>query len=133
MKPISSKIENQTYLLYDLEQKLKPLGYVIGGNWDYDHGYFDYKIADNSGYQFLRVPFKAIDGQLDSNGATVSLGRPFLLAHQYESGLDDHAGVGNFAALTDQFSEPENKDANVPEKYIEIGQALVAELESVLM
>lgn len=133
MIPISSKIENQSFQLIDLENKLKPLGYVIGGNWDYDHGYFDYKIEDEAGYQFLRVPFSAVDGQLDSNGATVKLGRPFLLSHKYQAGLDDHAGAGNFSAMTDQFSEPQDPDAEVPDQYLDLGKSLVEELEDVLL
>lgn len=133
MIPISSKIENNAFQLYELEQKLKPLGYVIGGNWDYDHGNFDYKIADEDGYQFLRVPFEAIDGQLDSHGVTVKLGKPYLLSHEYQPGLDDQAGVGNFAAAFDQFSEPSDRDSNFPKKYIEIGKSLVDELEHILI
>lgn len=133
MIPISSVIENKSFQLIELEHKLKPLGYVIGGNWDYDHGYFDYKIDDMEGYQFLRLPFTVIDGQLDSNGTTVKLGRPFLLSHQYERGLDDQAEVGNFSASTNQFAEPEDSDADVPNKYKEVGKSLVSELESILM
>lgn len=133
MISITSEIENKSFQLVDLEHKLKPLGYVIGGNWDYDHGYFDYKIEDESGYQFLRVPFTAVDGQLDTNGATVKIGKPFLLTHKYQRGLDDHADAGDFSGLTNQFSEPQNPDAQVPEKYIDLGKSLVEELEDVLL
>ncbi len=52
MIEIPSALEGKTFLLNVLEQELKPLGYVIGGNWDYDHGSFDYKMADDVGYQF---------------------------------------------------------------------------------
>jgi len=134
MIPIPSKIEGQTFQLYKLEQELKPLGYTIGGNWDYDHGYLDYKIDDRVGYQFLRVPFEAVDGQLDSQGTTVQLGRPFLLSHKYQEGLDDHIHneVGAMSASFNQFSEPVDPDASFPEKYIDLGKSLVSELESVL-
>lgn len=133
MIPITSEIEDKSFQLVDLEHKLKPLGYVIGGDWDYDHGYFDYKIEDEGGYQFLRVPFAAVDGQLDSNGATVKIGKPFLLTHKYQRGLDDHADAGDFSGLTNQFSEPQDPDAQVPGKYIDIGKSLVEELEDVLL
>lgn len=133
MISIPSKIESKTFSLFDLEQKLKPLGYVIGGNWDYDHGYFDYKIDDEVGYQFLRVPFEAVDGQLDSSGTTVKMKQPFLLSHKYQRGLDDHAFVGNLEASFNQFSEPVDPDAEFPEKYIDTGKELVEELESVLL
>ncbi|ARP43934.1 putative protein YlbA [Geobacillus thermodenitrificans] len=133
MIEIPSRLEGKQFQLYDLEQKLKPLGYVIGGGWDYDHGYFDYKIADHVGYQFLRVPFQAVDGQLDSHGTTVELGRPFLLAHKYQRGIDDFAGVGNVGAAFNQFSEPQDPDATVPEQYISVGKALVQDLERLLL
>jgi hypothetical protein len=130
MIPIPSKIEGTEFQLYKLEHELKALGYSIGGNWDYDHGYFDYKIDDQAGYQFLRVPFQAKDGQLDSQGTTVELGRPFLLSHKYQLGIDDY--VWNRSASLDQFSEPEDPDASFPKEYIELGHTLVNELEAVL-
>ncbi|KGX89526.1 hypothetical protein N781_07490 [Pontibacillus halophilus JSM 076056 = DSM 19796] len=133
MIELQSKLEGQVYALYDLEQRLKPLGYVIGGNWDYDHGSFDYEIDDEVGYQFLRVPFMAEGRQLDSKDATVRIGRPYLLSHKYQQGLDDNVHVGNFTASFDQFSEPVDPDAEFPEKYIAVGRELVEELEQLLL
>lgn len=130
MIEIPSKVEGRQFDLYKLEQYLKPLGYSIGGNWDYDHGYFDYKLNDENGYQFVRLPFRTVDGQLDSRNCTVELGRPFLLSHVYEVGLDeevDDAGTFN------QFQEPIDKDAQVPNQYIDAGKALVCELEVTLL
>jgi hypothetical protein len=128
MIEIPSSVEGKQYDLYKLEQMLKPIGYSIGGNWDYDHGAFDYKINDEVGYQFLRLPFSAIDGQLDARNCTVELGRPFLLSHKYQIGLDDQVSAGTL----NQFSEPVDKDASFPEQYIETGKVLVKELESIL-
>ncbi len=51
MIEIPSRLEGKQFQLYHLEEQLKPMGYTIGGGWDYDHGYFDYKIADDVGYQ----------------------------------------------------------------------------------
>lgn len=129
MIPIPSKIENHVFSLYDLEQKLKPLGYEVGSSWDYDHGTFDYKINDQVGYQFLRVPFIAEAGDLDRKNTTVRMGRPFLLSHKYQRGLDDHVHIGNFKASFDQFQEPQDPDAVFPEEYVGIGKELVEELE----
>lgn len=131
MIEVQSRIENQQFKLYDLEQKLKPLGYVIGGNWDYDHGYFDYKMDDEVSYLFLRVPFTAIDGELDQRGVHVQLGRPFLLSHVYNKGLDDHVSDPN--PWVNQFSEPVDKDGQFPQQWIATGRDLVRELETVLM
>jgi hypothetical protein len=133
MIEITSSIEGKHYDLYKLEQILKPLGYSVGGNWDYDHGYFDYKIDDEVGYQFVRVPFKAIDGQLDSRNCTVELQRPFLLSHKYQIGIDhERSDIGNASATFNQFQEPVDSDASFPDKYIDLGQSLVKELEIAL-
>lgn len=131
MIEVPSQIENQQFTLIDLEKKLKPLGYDIGGNWDYDHGFFDYKIDDEGSYLFLRVPFTAIDKQLDERGVVVQLGQPFLLSHLYNKGLDDHVADPN--PLVNQFSEPVDKDAEFPQRWVLTGQKLVAELEAVLL
>ncbi|MFD1020531.1 YugN-like family protein [Thalassobacillus hwangdonensis] len=133
MIPISSKVTGEVFSLHDLESKLSPLGYVIGGNWDYDHGSFDYKIDDDVGYQFLRVPFDVEHGSLDAPTSTVKIGEPFLLSHKYQRGLDDNVHVGNIKASFDQFSEPQDPDASVDEKYIAVGQELVRELEATLL
>jgi hypothetical protein len=133
MISLSSKIQNQTYPLNELEHLLKPLGYDIGGGWEYDYGFFDYKIDDEAGYTFLRVPFKAVKGQLDQNGAVVEIGEPYLLNHKYQRGLDDNAQVGNASASLNQFSEPVDADASIDERWIKIGEQLVQELENVLL
>ncbi|RSK28386.1 hypothetical protein EJF36_16775 [Bacillus sp. HMF5848] len=136
MRTIQSKIDGQVFKLHHLEAKLKPLGYDIGSNWEYDHGYFDYQINNDderAGYIYLRVPFTAVDGQLDSDGTSVKLGTPFLLAHTYQESLDDQALIGNISASFNQFQEPKNKDARVPKNYLETAGELVSELEAVLL
>ena len=133
MIQLPSKVEGLQFDLYKLEQKLKPIGYSIGGNWDYDHGAFDYKLNDEEGYQFLRLPFSVVDGQLDARNCTVELGRPFLLSHLYEGNLDDDASTGTFSGSINQFQDPIDKDASFPKKYIENGKNLVSELEMLLL
>ncbi|MDR7000556.1 YugN-like family protein [Neobacillus niacini] len=130
MIELPSKIEGKKFDLYKLEQKLKPIGYTIGGNWDYDHGAFDYKIDGEDGYEFLRLPFHAIDGQLDANNCMVELGRPFLLSHEYQSDIDQRVDA---AGAFNQFQEPVDEDASFPTQFIDNGKALVQELESVLI
>ncbi len=132
MIELPSMVEGMQFDLYKLEQKLKPNGYAIGGNWDYDHGSFDYKINDMDGYLFLRLPFTAVDGQLDVRNCTVEMGRPFLLSHQYESGVDKEGASGTFSGALNQFQEPVDKDARVPDRFVERGKSLVAELETLL-
>ena len=121
--PIHSNLEGRTYALYKLEEIMKPLGYSIGGNWDYDKGCFDYKIDEEDGYQFLRVPFTAIDGELDVPGVIVRLGTPYILSHVYQDELDDH--VNTLTAGTsgmDQFAEPKDPDGDVKKNISILGK-----------
>ena len=132
MIEISSNLVGKQFDLNKLERLLKPKGYVIGGNWDYDQGSFDYKMAEQDGYQFLRIPFTAIDGDIDSHHCTVLMGQPYLLSHLYQGGLDDHAHSDNSSATFNQFQEPANKDASMPENFQEVGKKLVQEIEVLL-
>ncbi|PDY45044.1 hypothetical protein COL30_14310 [Bacillus pseudomycoides] len=132
--PIQSNLEGHTYALFKLEEVLKPLGYSIGGNWDYEKGCFDYKIDEEDGYQFLRVPFTAVEGELDVPGVVVRLGTPYLLSHVYQDELDDQVNtLAAGASGLDQFAEPQDADGNIKRKYIDIGKALVKELEKHLI
>ncbi|SDH63658.1 YugN-like family protein [Alteribacillus persepolensis] len=131
MIEIPSKIENHKFVLYDLEKKLKPLGYDIGSNWDYDHGSFDYKMSEEEGYQFFRVPFTAVDGELEQKGVTVQVGCPFVLSHKYQNHVDNVTEPYN--ALFNQFSEPVDQDAEVPQESIDFANRLNKELEDILL
>ncbi|RSL31892.1 hypothetical protein D7Z54_18065 [Salibacterium salarium] len=132
MLEIQSKIEGHQFVLNDLEKKLKPLGYDIGGGWEYDHGYFDYKMSDEGGYQFFRVPFQAVNGELDQKGVKVEIGRPFALTHLYQAGVD-HEVEEPYNSLVNQFQEPVDQDADVPTPFLEQAERLNKELEEVLL
>jgi hypothetical protein len=103
MYQIPSKLEGERFPLFKLEKLLKPKGYTIGGNWDYDQGYLDYKMANDKGYQFLKIPFTPLQGQaLDYEGTAVELGTPFILSHVYQNHLDDHAYTSNISGSFNQ-------------------------------
>ncbi|EJR48991.1 hypothetical protein IIM_03770 [Bacillus cereus VD107] len=129
MIPIQSNLVGRTYALYKLEEVMKPLGYSIGGNWDYDKGCFDYKIDEEDGYQFLRVPFTTVDGELDVPGVVVRLETPYIISHVYQDELDNEVNTLAAGTSLDQFAEPKDPDGDVKRKYIDIGKVLVQELE----
>ncbi|WP_409302434.1 YugN-like family protein [Peribacillus sp. SCS-155] len=133
MIEIPSKLEGTIFSMRDAESRLKTKGFVVGGNWEYTHGYFDYKIDDQQGYQFVRIPFAAKKGELDSGDVDIQFGTPFLLSHEYKIGLDEHAKAGNMSAPFNQFQEPDHPDADFPEQYVSLGIALVHEAEKVLL
>lgn len=116
-----------------MEKSLKPLGYVVGGSWDYNEGAMDYKMADDNGYQFLRIPFKVEEGMLDSPGAIVRLGTPFILTHKYQDEVEDHADNGVLQGSINQFQSPVDPDSEVPEKYVEKGKRLIEQIEHILL
>ncbi|KYG33503.1 YugN-like family protein [Alkalihalobacillus trypoxylicola] len=135
MIALPSRIEGTTFKLKKLQEDIKPLGYVLGGNWDYDHGYFDYKIDESDGYVFLRIPFKTIDGELEQKGVSVEIGQLFLLAHEYQGGIDneDTPGSGILVSSINQFAAPVDKDGEVPAKFMPVAHNLISELELTLL
>ena len=137
MIPLQSSIIGETFKLALLEDQLKPLGYTIGSNWEYDHGYLDYTIDQENGYTVLRIPFHTKYGELGQKGTTVTLDTPFILAHQYQDDLDDYTSSGSVplqvSSVFNQFSEPVKKDGEVDEKYVPVAQNLIKEVESLLL
>ncbi|WP_226035857.1 YugN-like family protein [Aquibacillus saliphilus] len=133
MIPVSSNLENKVFPLYELEKQLKPLGYVIGGNWDFQEGSFDYKMSDEGGYQFVRIPFEAEEGSLDSPGVIVRLGNPFILTHVFQAGVENHSDNGVIQGAFNQFQSPVDEDADVPERYVEKGKRLIEQIEHLLL
>ncbi len=133
MHALDSLLEGERMLLSEAEDVLKPLGFSIGGSWDYDHGYFDYKLSDHPGYQFIRLPFTAAAGELDSENCIVRFGQPFLLGHRYQENLDDHAEPSLLSASFNQFSEPADKDAEIKDEYIAAGKVLLQDAEAALL
>jgi hypothetical protein len=133
--PLESPLTGNVYTFNDVENEVKALGFKLSENWDYEHGYFDYKMDDHVGYQFIRLPFVVTSGSLDapSDYAMIEMKEPFLLSHKYNPGLDDNVKEGNVRAMFDQFQEPVDKDASFPEELITKGRELLADVEQVLL
>ncbi|MCP3028290.1 YugN family protein [Halobacillus sp. A5] len=134
MFTIESELTNKFYVYHEMEEALEPLGFKMADNWDYDHGYFDYKIDNHNGYLFLRIPIEVMGGYLDSpdEANMVKIKAPFLLYHQFQDGLDDHVREGNIRASFDQFQEPKDRDAEFPKEYIEAGRKALKDAEQAL-
>ncbi|KIL42575.1 YugN family protein [Jeotgalibacillus soli] len=131
MIEILSTLEGYKTTLNKLETVLKPLGFSIGGGWEYDHGYFDYPVSKEESYYFVRLPFSTLEGELDSPGVTVELGTPFVLGHQYQAGID-HADVNNVTASFNQFQKPSDPDTEVPKEIEQQGKEIVEKAEIAL-
>lgn len=129
MIALKSQLEGTEHRLFALEETLKPLGYSIEVNWDYNHGCFDYMINDKNDL-FLRIPFTATEGTLDCHGAEVEVGAPYLSNHKYEPGLEQAVGGSPFDGVTNQLQIPEYQDTHIPERYAETGRHCLREAEN---
>ncbi|MDG5471829.1 YugN family protein [Jeotgalibacillus sp. ET6] len=130
MIEIESSLNGYETTLYKLETALKPIGFSVGGGWEYDHGYFDYRLAKEGCYYYVRLPFKATTGLLDRPGVEVKIGVPFLLGHQYEDGIDKDGEIGNISAAFNQFQSPKDADSDIPEEYQEQGINIIRKAET---
>ncbi|PPA70496.1 hypothetical protein C4B60_10240 [Jeotgalibacillus proteolyticus] len=130
MIQIDSSLNGYQTTLYKLETALKPIGFSIGGGWEYDHGYFDYPLSKEGCYYYIRLPFTATEGELDREGVEVKLGTPFLLGHQYEDGVDKDGEIGNISASFNQFQSPKDSDTEeIPEEYEKLGITIIKRAE----
>ncbi len=131
MISLNSSLTDSVFSMSELDEELKTFGFHLSDNWDYEHGYYDYLLADDEGYHFLRIPFTVTTGTLDSpdDNSLIRISEPFVLSHIYQDGLDDQVKEGNFRAVFDQFQEPKDKDGKVPEQYIQMGRELLSQVE----
>ncbi|TBL70055.1 YugN family protein [Paenibacillus thalictri] len=106
-------------------------GFSLGGNWDYDHGYFDCSLDDGNKV-WLRIPFQvtygALDGDTDATDAVIQLGTPFVLKHVYQEGKDPEAHMMD-GGLMNQFQEPADKDAPLEDRWVSKAKHVLTELE----
>lgn len=125
----NTSMENFEAPFAQIRQFFHEQGYDEGGNWDYDHGYFDRKLAESPGYLFIRVPVYVKEGEFGEDDALVRLGRPFLLRHKYQIGNDDYVNISVVNASYNQFAEPEDKDASLTEEEIEETREMIRQLD----
>lgn len=132
MLPLKSALENQVERFDRVREVLTGCNFTVGGNWDYDHGYFD-RSLDDADKVWLRLPFRVVDGNLDPDvdlsDATVELGSPFVLRHLYNEGVDKQADSGAFSGLVNQFQEPIDEDATLEKEWIDKAHSVLNEVE----
>lgn len=132
MISLPSKLEGAEVQLSDTKAYLHTYGFAIGGNWDYQHGFFDHSI-DGVNKVWLRVPFQVTQGTLDREEdniqAKIRLGTPFVLKHVYNEGTDPEARYMTYGGLINQFQDPVDKDADIEQKWVEKATVLLKQIE----
>lgn len=134
MREIQSSIEGKTGSYKEMKNFFGKRGFVIGGNWDYESGFFDFKLDSqdekHGEYVYLRVPAYAREGQFGNNGAKVEIGRPLVLVHRFESNNDlSTTNMNAMNGLINQFQAPTQKDAPVEDIWMVKGERKVREVE----
>ncbi|UOQ85344.1 YugN family protein [Gracilibacillus salinarum] len=132
MYELDSTIKGKDYYYKQVKTILENEGYTLGGAWDYDHGFFDYKLANDGGYHFLRIPFHSIHGEIDNDNAVIRMDNPYILSHRYKDDIDASAKSGVMQASINQFQTPKEKDAATPSAYIEQGKVMLQNAEVLL-
>jgi hypothetical protein len=134
--PLKSHLEGQELALTEVQEALEGSGYTLGGNWDYDHGCFDYAL-DHEKKVWLRLPFEVTIGKLDSErdaqDTLIRFGSPYVLKHLYNDGLDPEADTMTYRGLIDQFQSPVDKDADLEPRWIDQAKTEVSKAEKLLL
>ncbi len=87
-------------------------------NFDYEQGKFDALLWRDRGESiYLRVPIHVLDGALDHPSALIEFGKPFVIKHVVNFGLD-HDENSFLTATTglDQFQTPLDNDDYIHDK-----------------
>ena len=136
MIPLESKLESSEKEFTEVKSMLEEQQFALGGDWNYDHGYFD-RYLDEEHMVWLRMPFSVINGSIDDTtqdlDAKIMLGKPFVLKHVYNEGLDKEAHMKTIGSLMDQFQEPVDADAEVESKWVNQAKKVLVEVEERLL
>lgn len=136
MIPITSTLENREAAFANVSDYLGRFEFTLGGNWEYDHGYFD-RYLDEEHTLWVRIPFTVthgtFDGDNDAADAVIKLGQPFVLRHLYNDGLDKQANPMIYKALVDQFQSPADQDAAVRPNWVREAESLLRKVEQGLV
>lgn len=132
MKTLISSLEQVQESFDSVRAHLQEFEFALGGNWDYDHGYFD-RYLDEAHKVWLRIPVQVVTGRIDgdaeSTDAIVEVGTPFVLKHVYNEGLDNGAEAETYGALIDQFQTPLDSDAEIEDKWVKEAASLLQKVE----
>lgn len=120
MITVPSEIEGKEARYDEIEDPFAKEGFVLGGNWEYDSGYFDAALERDGGETiYLRVPVQVVDGELDDGNARLRFQQPFLLRHVVHTrNFSDSIPLvdqlpGQLNTLVNQFQTPAEVDGDI--------------------
>jgi hypothetical protein len=132
VKTLKSKLEQVQEPFDTVRDRLHEFNFSLGGNWEYDHGYFD-RSLDEANKVWLRIPFQVVTGRLEGDteatDAIVRIGTPFVLNHVYNEGLDNGAEAETYGAMLDQFQTPTDPDGQVEKRWVQQASDVLHKVE----
>lgn len=135
MLRLQTDLEGKKAYFGDMQDRLKNLGYCLGGNWDYDKGSFDSILWRDGGETiYLRVPFHVLDGILDECEASIEFQTPFVIKHVVNIGFDKDENSLLTATGFNQFQDPLDTDGQIKNKnkWEDAGEQAVKQILSYL-
>jgi hypothetical protein len=117
---VSSDIVGKQAVFGEIEGSFSSQGFTLGGNWNYDAGYFDTELErDQAETIYLRLPIEVVDGALNEPEARLRFGQPLLVRHviQDENASDSLPLVDQLPAeanaFVNQFQSPVETDGEI--------------------
>ncbi|SHE71616.1 YugN-like family protein [Seinonella peptonophila] len=136
MITLDSKVENHQDHFHTISKQLKKLGFVLGGGYGYDRGFFDKALDEDAKVHryYLRIPAYATNGDLDAPKTRIELGKPFILKHEVLTGIDPNAEGGLATSLVNQFSTPiPTEDHPIADHWIRQSRSILNHVEQALL
>jgi hypothetical protein len=131
---INSEIAGRVAKYGDIKEYFEKEGFILGGNWDYEGGYFDKELSQDIGETvYLRIPVMVEQGMLDDAEALVKFGTPFVVKHVVHTGSEEDQEQNAFmdqtglSPLLNQFQTPIDTDGDIdmPEYWVEKSQEAI--------
>ena len=116
---LPSRLKNTVVAYLYARSQLSSRGYDVGGNWDYEMGYFYYVLDESTRTNYLRIPFYACRGSIEDKNGVIRMGNPYLLS------VYDKMGLAS--------SINEKDERGVPASSINRGMELLEQAEEVLL
>lgn len=118
MIQFDSQIEGKKSYFGVIRDVFESHGCSFCSNFEYHEGKFDSILHRDGGETiYLRMPFWTLDGDLDHHATYIQFGKPFVIKHVVNLGLDydEHSLVTATTGLS-QFQEPIDKDGKIVDK-----------------
>lgn len=132
MLQFDSRIEGKKAEFGYIRDLFEPFGCHFCTNFEYHKGQFDTILYRKNGETiYLRMPFRVLDGELDHHAAYIQFGKPFVIKHVVNLGLDyDENSLLTATAGLSQFQDPLDRDGEIKDKsrWVKAGKEKINQL-----